>query len=203
MTAFTSMSRVWPGATVVCAGSGPSLTASDLEACRGRARVIVVNDAYRLAPWADCLYAADDKWWKWNQGAPDFAGLKVTVEPCRKDWPGLKVMKNTGRWGIESASNGLRTGFNSGYQAINLAVHLGASRILLLGYDMHGDHFFGSHPDGTRPPFASCLGAFQTLVAPLQSAGVEIYNCTTRTALHAFPQATLAEMLPMALEVAS
>lgn len=182
-----SVPRLWPGETVVCVGTGPSLTQADVDLCRGRARVIVVNNAYQLAPWADVLYAADEKWWTWNKGAPTFAGLKYTIAPKRRTWPGVVALRNTGQQGLESNPEGLRTGLNSGYQAINLAVHFGASRVLLLGYDMTGDHYFGSHPDKTRPPFAPCLRAFATLPASLAVAGVEVVNVTRRTALTVFP----------------
>lgn len=194
--------RLWPQATVVVAGTGPSLTAADLAYCRDRARVIVVNNAWTLAPWADVLYAADDKFWRWQNGVPQFQGLKYTIDPCRKVWPGLQVVKNTGHTGLERASTGVRTGYNSGYQAINLAVHFGASRIVLLGFDMHGSHFFGSHPDGSRPPFAMCLQAFTTLVEPLREAGVEILNCTPGSKITAFPSARLEDVFAEALEVA-
>lgn len=193
--ARASVPRLWPGETVVCVGTGPSLTPADVEACRGRARVIVVNNAYQIAPWADVLYAADEKWWAWHQGAPPFEGLKYTIDPQRRAWPGLTVLRNAGPLGLESNPTGLRTGYNSGYQAINLAVHFGASRIVLLGYDMMGDHFFGSHPDKTRPPFAPCLRAFATLPAPLTAAGVEVLNATRRTALTAFPCVALETIL--------
>jgi hypothetical protein len=193
-----SVPRLWPGATVVCVGTGPSLTQADVDACRGRARVIVVNNAYQVAPWADALYAADEKWWRWHKGVPDFAGLKYTIDPNRKAWPGLVALRNTGQNGLESDPTGLRTGFNSGYQAINLAVHLGAARIVLLGYDMSGDHYFGSHPDKTRPPFGPCLQAFATLPAPLAAAGVEVVNATRRTALQVFPCVPLETLVEVA-----
>jgi len=190
-----SVPRLWPGETVVCVGTGPSLTQADVDACRGRARVIVINDAYTIAPWADVLYAADEKWWTWKKGAPTFAGLKYTIDPQRRAWPGLAVLRNSGQHGLESNPSGLRTGFNSGFQAIGLAVHLGASRIVLLGYDMMGDHFFGSHPDKTRPPFAPCLKAFETLPGPLAAAGVEVINATRHTALKTFPCVPLDTIL--------
>jgi hypothetical protein len=202
MSAFVPVPRLWPNATVVCAGSGPSLTAADLKFCRGAGRLIVVNDAYTLAPWADCLYAADDKWWKWHKGVPGFAGMKYTIKPTRKPWPDLHTMKNTGHEGIETAPDGLRTGFNSGYQAIGMAVHFGASRIVLLGYDMRGDHFFGSHRDKSRPPFAASIAAFQSAVEPLAKLGVAIVNCTPGSAIKAFDRAALHEVFPVEMREA-
>lgn len=199
MTPYT-VQRLWPGSTVVCAGSGPSLTAADLELCRGRARVIVVNDAWRLAPWADVLYAADEPWWRKNNGVPEFAGLKFSIGTPRKYWPGVQYLMNKGPEGVETASDGLRTGHHSGYQAVNLAVHLGATRILLLGYDMHGQHFFGRHADGSVPGFVRGIAAFTTMVLPMKSIGVEVVNCTPGSRVTAFPRAKLADALPALLE---
>ena len=204
MSARPAVPRLWPGATVVCLGAGPSLTRQDVEACRGRGAVIAINGSYTLAPWADILYACDNKWWLWHKGATDFPGLKYTLDARARAWPGVTVLRNTGDSGLELDPTGVRTGRNSGYQAINLAVHLGAARILLLGYDMRGDHWHKPHPDGSRPPFAICLKHFATLVEPLRAAGVEIVNCTPHSALTCFPMRPLGEVFPaLEQEVAS
>lgn len=196
--------RLWPGSTVVCLGSGPSLTQADVNLVRGKARVIAVNDTYTLAPWADVLYACDAKWWGWKRGAPTFTGLKYTLQaPAAARWPGVQVLRNAGKDGLELRPDGVRAGQNSGYQAINLAVHLGAARILLLGYDMQGNHFFGSHPDQSKPPFSICLARFATLVGPLKAQGIQILNCTRKTALRCFPCVPLEQALGEREAVAS
>jgi hypothetical protein len=185
---------------VVCLGGGPSLTAEDVAAVRGQ-RTIAINDAYRLAPWADVLYAADRSWIDAHDGVPGFAGMKYSIashDPTpRPDWT---VLQNTGIEGLERDPSGLRTGFNGGYQAINLAVHLGAARILLLGYDLGPDaerreHWFEDQPVRTVSPYPQMREAFQTLVLPLIACGVSVVNCSRRTALAAFACARLAEEL--------
>lgn len=193
-----------PGGTVVCVAGGPSLTPEDVEACRGRATVIAVNDAYRLAPWAEVLYAADGKWWRHHQSAlTAFAGLKVSIRVANAGHPAdVQLLNRTGDRGLELQPTGLRTGRNSGYQAINLAVHLGATRILLLGYDMafgpKGEsHWFGEHWDEIRPPVATFREFFSTLVEPLTRVQVEILNCSRQTALTCFPRMALDEALSL------
>ena len=188
------MPRLWPESLIVCLGTGPSLTRADVARVQGQ-RVIAINNAYQVAPWADVLYACDAKWWRWHHGAPGFVGRKYTLAPGLRDYPEVAAVTNTGTLGLETDPRGLRTGHNSGYQAINLAVHLGARTIVLLGYDMQGDHYFGRHPDGTKPPFNRCLAAFETLVDPLAALGVTVINCTRRTALTTFPQRRLEEAL--------
>jgi len=190
------------------------LTQADVDACREKAHVIAVNDAYKLAPWADVLYAADYKWWRVHQGVPTFRGVKYSIMPnghnnAQQEYKDVHVLRNTGVDGLEREPNGLRTGRNSGYQAINLAVHLGATTIILLGYDMAVGpggrrHFFGDHP----PPltltsvFPEFLRHFRTLPAPLAALGVRVLNATRTTALTDFPKVALAEALE-AREVAA
>jgi len=190
----------WPGETFVCIGGGPSLTTADVDAVHGWARVIAINDAYLLAPWADVLYACDAKWWTWHHGVPSFGGPKYSIESSDPvTFTEVQVLKNTGITGLELDPTGLRTGINSGYQAINLAVHLGAERILLLGYDMSCDgtrsHWFGEHPDAQPSPYPQMREAFESLVEALQAIGVTVINCSRRTALTTFPCVPLEQEL--------
>jgi hypothetical protein len=198
--------RLWPGATVVCLGGGPSLTKQQVDLAAGRARALAINDAWRLAPWADVLYACDWRWWQTYDGVPGFAGLKVTLSNSRGHldaWPDIRMVENTGTEGLEDAPTGLRTGRNGGYQAINLAVHLGARRVVLLGYDMKAapdgrTHWFGDHADWpTRTTIYETVMRphFAGLVAPLARRAVEVVNATPESALDAFPKMRLEEVL--------
>lgn len=202
MKTFPSVPKLWPNSLVVCIATGPSLRAEDVQACRGQ-HVIAVNDAYALAPWADVLYACDHRWWAEYKGVPSFTGLKYALTPT--PFADVQTLKNTGVDGIERDPNGLRTGQNSGYQALNLAVHVGASRILLLGYDMgkakHGrTHFFGEHPAKLRQtsPYASFIKHFEHARKPLRNLGVEVINCTRGGFLNCFQRADLATALQKA-----
>ncbi len=193
----------WIGDTVACIGGGPSLTQEQVELCKDKVRAIVINDAYRLAPWADILYACDLQWWRWHKGVPEFAGKKVTIDARAFDlFPDLKLLKNAGDSGLATVRNSIKTGRNSGYQAINLAVHLGVKRILLLGYDMRPSnsgktHWFGDHPQPTKPQIyqEKMLPHFRTLVSPLKDRGVEVINCTPGSALEDFPHERLENVL--------
>lgn len=205
--------RVWPDETIVIAASGPSIIEFDLEAIRQEARLIVVNDAYKLVSSADALYACDWWWWAHNEKAFSFPAVRVGLgynaqaESWITGWPHSKeaekvnLLQSTGQHGLELEDRtAVRTGGNSGYQAINFAVHLGASRIILLGYDMKpseelGSHFFGEHEGRARPPFDQFLRAFETIVEPLEEAGVSVINCTPDSALTVFRQADISEAL--------
>lgn len=198
--------RLWPSETVVILGGGSSLTAEDVNFCRGKARVIAIKEAHQLAPWADVLYAADAKWWRHFQGAPRFAGLKYAIEqdPGQpptdwSQWPDVQVLRNTGTEGLETDPSGLRTGYNSGYQAVNLAYHLaGPGRYVLLGFDMwtgpSGEqNWFGDSPLHSKSPYPIFLHAFQTLEQPLKAAGVAVVNASRFTVMNSFPRVALDE----------
>lgn len=193
---------MWPGATIVIIGTGPSLTQEDVSYCHGRAKVIAIKDAIQMAPCAECLYSCGGdagRWWQRNgDSLNDYEGLRYTLDPAAEKWAG--VLENTGFIGLETYPNGLRTGHNSGYQAIGLAVHLGAAKIILVGYDLMPsadgkDHFFGAHWHKATPPFDRFRPLFDTLVEPLKALDIQIINATRRTALTCFPQMSIQEAL--------
>jgi len=89
---------------------------------------------------------------------------------------------------------------NSGAQAINLAYLLGATRIILIGYDMQNTggraHWFGEHPHTlqTGGNYAVYVDRFARLASDLAYEGVEVINCTRETALHQFRRARLEDV---------
>jgi hypothetical protein len=190
----------WYGQTVVCAASGPSLTAADLTAVQGKARVIVVNATFRLAPWADALYGADETFWK--QYLPEirssgFAGELWTCSARGARELGLSFIKaNAGR-GYSVMPGQITTGGNSGYQALHLAALWGARRVILLGYDMQRtggrEHWHGKHEGGLRNGrnFGFWVRRFQPLARDLRARRVEVINCTRETALNCFARRDL------------
>lgn len=192
--------RLWPGEVFIALGGGPSLTQQDVDFCRNKARVIAISDAYRLAPWADVLHSSDSKWWDEHKGVPSFSGLKFSVDKKADRW-GVQALGRANQHGLELNPSSIVTGGNSGMQAVNLAVHLGAIRILLLGYDMQAagkkTHWFGKHPPQLErlSSYDSFRTAFATMVQPLKKAGVDVVNCSRSTALTCFRQMPLEEAL--------
>lgn len=201
----------WTGLDCIVAATGPSLTEDVAEACRsaheaGAFKVIAVNDAYLRLPFADVLYACDKRWWNHHKGCPGFFGEKWSshehpgndkLAPA-KDY-GLSLVAGTNGEGFSLDSSLIHYGNSSGYQAINLALLFGVSRIVLVGFDMHvrdGRHFFGNHPKGL-----SNGGKFEDWVPLFKRAaktvpdGTEIINCTPGSALKCFPFVDLGEAL--------
>jgi hypothetical protein len=199
--------RLWPEATAVIIACGPSLTAADVELVRQAreadlVRVIVINAAVRLAPWADVRFAHHAADWQRKEDAEilaAFKGLRLAIEPAAAAH-GAQILRMSGPTGLEFHDRGaVRHGQNGGYQAIGVAVHLGARRVILLGYDMRraGDerrgrlHFYECK--GTVGPveFTRWIANFETLVAPLRTIGVEVVNASRATDLKAFPRVEL------------
>lgn len=221
---------MWGGKKVVCIGSGPSVTKERLEAIRVArerdvCRVIVVNDMYLVAPWADVLYFADEKWWSWHvegrmkiwpwvkfsvdeQKAAlwSFKGQKVTIDhPVMAQHPSLFVLKKHGDLDFSPEQDAIRTGGNSGYQALNIAALSGGNPILLIGYDMRWSggrrHSHNGHQpnDGAaEQQYASFAQAFDSTKGYLQVRGIEVINCTPNSLLRAYRFGQLESLLSTA-----
>ena len=102
----------------------------------------------------------------------------------------------SGVQGLQQTKWRVSFGANSGYQAIHLAYHLGARRILLLGYDYGGrtgSHWFGQHPTPLRSghDYNKWLLEIRILAQDLAAAGVEVINLTRHTAIDCFPRMSL------------
>lgn len=108
------------------------------------------------------LYACDRNWWRVNEGAPTFQGLKITQD---RGTPGIypdvrRVICKSGVNHLLLEERGtIGWGGNSGFHAINLALQFGARDLVLIGFDMNlmkGVHWHGKHPPGmTNPSQAS------------------------------------------------
>jgi hypothetical protein len=101
----------------------------------------------------------------------------------------------------------LVTGANSGYAAVSLAVHLNnGAPIILLGYDMCGEHWFGRHEEPLRNPrdesFLDWRGMFFGLSLAAKERNITIINASRKTALTCFPQMSLEEALELTREPA-
>lgn len=168
---------------------------------RGR-RIIAVNDAHRLLPFADILYACDAAWWNMHKGVREFGGERWSSHGlCRKsndksdaarDHGLLLVAGRDSHEGFSLDPDCIHYGSNSGFQAVNMAILLGATRIILVGFDMRGTHFFGKHPKGLRnaTSFVNFIRAFERAAKYLPKH-ITILNATPGSALRCFPMVDL------------
>lgn len=164
--------------------TGPSMSQAVADVVRSKVKVVAVSDAYRLAPWADVLCSTDAGWWKANPAALEFAGDKYGAMPEFRGVPGVE------RFPADSSTN-------SGLLGVKVAVHLGARRVLLCGFDMNqpGDHFFGRHPAPLKSTTADRQEVFKRQFAWFRPRGVEIINCTPGSALDCYQRRDLEDCL--------
>lgn len=180
-------------------GTGPSLTQEDVDACRRfHTYTIAISDAYRLAPWTSVLYAPDARWWDWHQDALSLPCLRYSLQSS--PYQGVTRLAPGIQRGLETDPRFLATGGHGGWQAINLAVHLGAARIILLGYDMQPSaegvhHFFGEHPNHSHVRYEKWLSLYESLCTWLVPLGVTIVNASRATAISGVPRVDLVTAL--------
>lgn len=197
--------RRWSGRCIVAA-PGPSLTEEVAELCRGE-RVIAVNDAYRLLPWADVKYACDAAWWEVHRmnvltGERWTSHSLAPKNDKRSMSDGFHVIEGRNGEGFSRDPAVIHYASNSGFQAVNLAILFGADPIILVGFDMREvggkRHFFGNHKAPLRDghPFPVWVGHFARAAKKLGPAP-RIINATPGSALTCFPMMPLAEALNM------
>ena len=195
----------------IVAATGPSLTPDVANECRARQaqgwKVLAVNDAWRLLPFADAMYTTDRYWWDVHGDVP-FAGERwasqttnLGIDDDKRSWGRVEEF----RLNLVDAADGdtfsvrpgvIHYGNNSGFAAVNLAIQFGATEIKLVGFDMQRtggqEHFFGDHPPGLHngSDFAPFIRAFEN-ASRAMPAGVTITQCTPETALRCFPMGDL------------
>lgn len=159
--------------TFAVLATGPSMSQAVANSVRDLPTV-AVNDAFRLAPWARAMAAQDFHWWQANPDAFEFKGMKYSAQSV----PGtIRIMP----------SGPIETQSNSGLLGIHVATLLGATRVLLFGFDMRGSHYFGQHkglPNTSEKRFEDFKAQF---AAYAKRTKAEIVNCTPESALTCFP----------------
>ena len=207
--------RAWEGETAFIVASGPSRLSQGIERLEGR-RGIAINSSGFDVPWADYLFSGDGRWlnlWR-DTLIRDWPGRVVTYARSA-NWPGLKRLvkldpPSVGRRSATAAATGISTDPRSVVcrrtslqGAINLAVLLGARRVVLLGADGGpsadgATHAHAPHPWPQKPGcWDEQLVDLKTAVAPLAQLGVEVLNASPGSRLKLWPITTLDEVLEM------
>lgn len=169
--------------------------------------MLVVNNTWERALWADALYACDGAWWRRYEAATagQFTGQRWTQDKGAADKYGLRWIRSKAGYRLILDADAIGQGGNSGFQALNLALHFGARKIILTGFDMqptagalhwHGDHKRG---DGLHNPtaqtFAGWRSAFENAAAQLADENVDVLNASRVSALSCFERVDLESVL--------
>ena len=172
--------------------------------------IIGTNIAYMLGNWVSVCYFCDLPFYRNNKfKLLDFHNLKVTDTgnlPVRDSHIhiNIKKLRRDNKYGLHPDRNCIRWNRNSGGGAIDLAVHFGAKRILLLGFDMKADedgctHFHSGLPSYQKPTldrtFTRFLKAFPFIAIDAKKVGVEILNVNPDSALPDFKKVRLEDVL--------
>lgn len=164
--------RNFEGKTGVIIGTGPSLTAEQVDYIGwarhdDRCRVFGVNNAFKIAPFLDVLMSCNIEWWQQYANDPAFIDFKKVSRCDLWTWDaptanryGINHVPGKWRDSFSTDPGFIHYGHASGFQIMNLAYHYGIREFVLVGYDMRylpgyqrgtrkagqGRHFFGEYP---------------------------------------------------------
>lgn len=193
-----SIAREWEGETAFVLAGGASVKNLDLSPLKGR-RVIAINSAVLAWPEADILFFADARWWSdpptgWKADIGAFKGRFITTSGGGP--PDVtRLMKVDPSTGIANRPNQLALARTSVTGTINLAIHLGCRRVVLLGADGRHGNAGERHHHGATYPWPFIKGSFDLhaaefkAVAPsIERHGVEVVNANPDSAISVWPK---------------
>lgn len=199
--------------TVCCIGTGPSLTLDQIEIARSKGfRLFGANRTFEIVPDLEVMYAVNHAFW-------DLYYDRAMLHSCEKWTTSLPAARQYGlnwigeRWGsgLCEEPKVIYHGHGSGYSLIGMAHKLGATRIILIGYDMKfgrgydgksrqaGEtprHYFGEYEPQLqhwpKQPFTDLLPLYREIH---DQGLVEIINCTPGSALEGLiPTASIGDV---------
>jgi hypothetical protein len=183
----------WAGQTAYIIGGGPSLLMQDLTLLDGK-NVIVINSSYQAFPAAQFLIFADMRWWIEHMRAlKDFRGQIVSLSAAASGLPQLRMMQRQNMPGLATDPGQLMVKNTTLTGAINLAVHLGVNKIVLLGIDQKNgaDGKTHHHAPHKWKQMANCYQRQQTdlpkIAQDLRARNIECVNASPGSALTLWP----------------
>lgn len=192
----------WPGEDVFIIGGGPSLRNVDLDRLLEGYKVLGINDGY-LYECCDVCFFGDTVWHRHHKDALLEWGKPVYSTSGVSD----PLVHRLNPKGTGMSNDPTKLGWNScsGWAGLNLALHAGAKRVFLLGFDMSFDKDGESnwHPNirkVNKNSYACFMRNQGRIHADLKLyfPEVEIFNCTTPgydSKLQIFPKVRLEELL--------
>lgn len=199
---ISKVDPIWEGETVFIIGGGPSLQNFNWSLLNGK-KTIAINKSLLSFPNANVLYWTDSRVYSWmKQDIDNFKGPKFTIRDHPSYVGDIKILRKGNKFGLEESKDTLSHGNNSGYAAINLAYHLGAKKIILLGYDMMNDGKKSHHHDGYPVPATGdkiyrdqFMPGFSILADLLKQKRIEVYNVSPHSLLTVWPKISIEKAL--------
>lgn len=211
---------LWPNSTIYIIGAGPSLIGMDLclsprdgmyglEAYLWDKHVIGVNDGFTVGNYCDIWFWGDSiTYWRLRDKIDACNKLKITCnrgvkwgkgwEPANEKEHDVKVLKIHQSKGLSTDSSGVGWNRSSGAAAINLAYHLGAKRVVLVGFNMDDSRHKKFKPglkEQHKPYAYEGMRKFLPIVArDAKKLGLEILNATPDSLIADFKKVCLQEI---------
>jgi hypothetical protein len=191
--------KIWQGQTAYIIGGGPSLLSQDKSLLAGK-NIIVINSSYQAFPEAQFLVFADMRWWIDNMKAlKDFKGKIIGLSNSCSGHANLLHMTRTNKLGLADDAGTLMVKNTTLTAAINLAVHLGVNKIVLLGIDQRNgpDGRTHHHAPHKWKQTANCYQRQQTdlprIAEDLRARNIECVNASPGSALTLWPVVKLED----------
>lgn len=193
--------------TVVCIGTGPSLTLEQIAIARDKGFTLFgCNRVFEIVPDLGTFYSVNLAFWDyyWPRGLSDHPAEKWTTNSDAARNYGVNWIAERNAPGLSTDPNIIHHGHGSGYSLVSMAYRAGAERIILLGYDLkyapdyNGSarqigtlprHYFGEYPSSMQhwPSVQVHKGVHTELVGLYHSIKeqrlVEVVNSTPNSAL--------------------
>lgn len=231
------MPKIWKGGDVWVIGGGPSMpkqfnipeevVRSVVEGTESPSvyspymsilhdkHVIAVNAAFMIGDWVDIIFFGDSGFLrKYERELAAHPALKVACHPEVQNYDWIKFLsRDRHPFGISRTAGTVSWNGNSGAAAISMAVHSGAKRVLLLGFDMclvdnrqhwHGLYRMNGSPPTLRKknghivggvPFDRHLHGFPMIARDAKQFGVQILNVSAESRIKDFHKTTINEVL--------
>ena len=201
--------------TVVCIGTGPSLTAEQIQVARAKGFALAgCNNVWQIVPDMVLHYACNESWWcyYWSAELAAHPAQKWTTSHFVHERYGVNRIGERNAPGLSTNPKYVHHGHGSGYSLVNLAYLSGATRIVLLGYDMKyapdydggirrvgasPRHYFGEYPSALQhwPKVSVRHGVHVQMLDLYRSIAtqglVEVINATPDSAIDCFPRASI------------
>lgn len=189
--------EIVPNGAALIIGGGVSVNEFPVGDFVSKYFTLGVNDSFLLDKDIDVCWFGDAPWFESRlEKLLEFKGEVWTCHSSFHDHPTVKYVPKGKAMGIDL--NRISWNRNSGASAINLAVLMGAKKILLAGFDLKlgKEGQANWHNNYNRSPFENMEEqykrwdmAFKVVSVDAQKYGIEIINLNQDSALEYFPKA--------------
>jgi hypothetical protein len=196
---------------VIILGGGPSLEDEPLHLLNGKC--VIGTNVAMFKPFVKIGIAGD--WDFYRKRKYDIQSLHipfVTLDNgVKKDFLEAIYFEKRNHFGMVQDGKGLAwfmpgnsNGGNTGAAALNLAIVMGAMKIILVGFDMKKrddkEHFHDEYvKDVTRIPgylpYKDFIARFASFVPFLTSIGIKVYNTCLDSGMDCFEKKPLKELI--------